>query len=370
MKILLIRLRLVGDVVFTTPAVRAIRRRFPHAHITYLVEESAAPVVRGSLLLDDVIVAAHARGWRRLVDDARLAAGLRRRRFDLVVDFHGGPRSSWLTWATGAPRRIGYSVTGRAWMYSERIFRPRELRPRHSVENQWDLLAALEIPPPDRERDPVEMPDDAHASARVDEALAAAGVGPDDRVFVLHVSAGNPFRRWPASSFAETAARLARADGRHRVIFTSGPSESEAARAVARATRERLAPEMADRVVLCDEFDLSELRALIHRAVLYIGGDSGPLHIAATTRTPIVALYGPTLAARSEPWRPAALVSETVEVGPLPCRPCDQRHCAPGDFRCLTALTPDAVVAAAQRALARARGADDNQRTVSTAAVH
>jgi heptosyltransferase-1 len=97
--------------------------------------------------------------------------------------------------------------------------------------------------------------------------------------------------------------------------------------------------------------ELSELHALIARAALFIGGDSGPLHIAATTPVPIVELLGPTLAERSRPWRDPRWLSEVVEPGPLPCRPCHQRTCIPGDFRCLTSIGPDRVIDAAGRAL-------------------
>src|SRR5690606_25320759 len=100
------------------------------------------------------------------------------------------------------------------------------------------------------------------------------------------------------------------------------------------------------RIVRVGEFDLPELRALVDRAVIYIGGDSGPLHIAATTRTPVVALFGPTLPERSLPWRDAAIPSIAVEAGPLPCRPCHQRRCVPGDFRCLTGISVNMVLAA------------------------
>ena len=160
MKILLVRLRLIGDVVFTTPAVTAIRDAFPEAEITYLVEPAAAPVVQGHPGIDAVKVVPHLRGWRRIAADLALARELRRTRFDLVVDFHGGPRASFLTWATGAPRRVGYAVKGRSWMYTEVVPRPADLRPRHSVENQWDLLPHLGRPvaaAPDRVRHRVRM---------------------------------------------------------------------------------------------------------------------------------------------------------------------------------------------------------------------
>jgi lipopolysaccharide heptosyltransferase II len=353
MKILLIRLRLIGDVVFTTPAIRALRRRFPDARLSYLVEPEAAPVVRGNPHLDDVIVAPRPAGLKRLGFDLALARRLRAARFDLVIDFHGGPRSSWLAWASGAPKRVGYVVRGRSWMYTDRVARPRELRARHSVENQWDLVAALGLDPPDRARDPVEMPEDPEAARSIARQLGAAGVGDLSEAIVLHVSAGNPFRRWPADAFVELIVELARADPGRRIVVTSGPSDAAAATAIQEAARLRLGTQGSQVVSGCGEFTLPELRALIAHAALFIGGDSGPLHVAATTRVPVVGLYGPTLPARSAPWRDPASPSEAADVEGLSCRPCDQRRCEPGDFRCLRWLTPQQVAARAERALGR-----------------
>ena len=90
---------------------------------------------------------------------------------------------------------------------------------------------------------------------------------------------------------------------------------------------------------------------------MYIGGDSGPLHLAATTRVPIVAIFGPTPSERSAPWRDPALLTESIEIDGLPCRPCDQRVCEPGDFRCLTRIEAPRVIAAAERLLAARRRA-------------
>lgn len=358
MKILLVRLREIGDVVFTTPAIRALRQRFPDAHIAYVVEPPAADVIRSNPNVDDLIVAPR----RHLFADIALGRRLRASRYDLAIDFHGGPRASLLTWLSGAPVRVGYQVAGRAWMYTTRVARPRELRPRHAVQNQWDLLAALGLPGPDATAWPVEMPADPAASATMAERLTRAGVPSTDRLVVVHVSAGNPFRRWPQQSFGTLVARLA-ARGGLRIVVTSGPSEREAARRVVDDARGRLAPADGDRVVDLGDFALDELRGLLDRASLYIGGDSGPLHVAATSSVPIVGVYGPTLPVRSAPWRDRSLVTESVEVTGLPCRPCDQRVCAPGDFRCLTRISADMVLEASDRALARAdqgRGARDS----------
>jgi ADP-heptose:LPS heptosyltransferase len=351
MNILLVRLRLIGDVVFTTPAIRAIRRHYPDAKISYIVEEEAAPVVRGNPHLDELIVATSPRAPGRLRADLALAWRLRAEHYDLAIDFHGGPRSSLLTWLSGAPRRIGFDVVGRGWMYTTRVPRPRALRPRHSVQTQWDLLLPLGIGPPDPETDPTEMPADPVATATVDRRLRDAGVDQGAPIVVVHVSAGNPFRRWPVESFVDLVCRLVQADSRRRIVLTSGPSDAGAASHVAGLARARLAGAQGAAVLQIGEFDLTDLRALIGRASLYIGGDSGPLHVAGTSGVPVVGLYGPTLPVRSAPWRNPSFISEAAEVGPLPCRPCDQRRCEPGDFRCLTGISAESVARLAERAL-------------------
>jgi len=352
MKILLVRLRLIGDVVLTTPLLRALKRTYPAAQLTYLVEPAAAPVVRGNPHLAHVVLVPKRRGLARVRDDVSIARRLRRERFDVAIDLHGGPRAAWFTWASGARMRIGYAIAGRAWMYTHVIDRPRDEAPRASVVNQWDLLAPLDIGPPDPARDPLEMVEDAQAAASVDRRLREARITGAHPVIVVHVSAGNPFRRWPRESFEALVIALARRDPSRRIILTSGPSDASATKAIADGARAALGASAAA-VPEVGEFDLAELRALVGRAAVYIGGDSGPLHIAGTTTTPIVALLGPTLAERSMPWRDGKWFAEAVDAGALECRPCRQRECAPGDFRCLTHITAEQVAAAAERALSR-----------------
>lgn len=353
MRILLVRLRLIGDVVFTTPVIRALRRHYPAAHMAYLVESAAAPVVRPNPHLSEVIAIEHRRGWQRVRDDVALARRLRAARFDVAIDLHGGPRSAWLTWATRAPLRVGYDVPGRAWMYTRVVHRPPGLRGRHSVENQWDLLSAVDptlATPPDPAVDRVEMPADSSVRAAMDQRLAAMGIPADGRIVVLHVSAGNPFRRWSEGAFAELAGSLAVSASNRWVVITGGPSDREAASRVLADARRHAGP-ARDRILDGEGWSLTELRAVMDRAALFVGGDSGPLHVASTSDVPIVGLYGPTLPERSAPWRPRTLPTASVDAGELPCRPCDQRACAPGDFRCLTRVGAPAVRDAALRLL-------------------
>jgi lipopolysaccharide heptosyltransferase II len=352
-KVLLVRLRLIGDVAFTTPLIRALRRAFPEAHLSYLVEPLAAPIVRDNPHLDDVIVAPRRHGFQRIADDVRLARRLGTTRYDVAIDLHGGPRAAWLTWASRAPMRIGYTMKGRAWMYTHVVKRAPDLGARHSVLNQWDLLAPLGIDAADPIRDAIEIPPDMHAVQRVEARLRDVGINGNHELVVIHVSAGNPFRQWPIDAFVELVVQLAATEPRRRILLTSGPSDRAAAQTVAVAARARLAGDV--QVPRIGEFDLPELRALVDRAAVYIGGDSGPLHVASASTTPIVALFGPTLAERSIPWRDPRWFAEAVDAGPLPCRPCSQQVCVTDDFRCLIRITPQQVIDAAERAMRSSR---------------
>jgi len=363
-KILLIRLRLIGDVVFTTPAIRALRQRFPDAELVYLVERAAAPVLSENQHLTKLIIAERPRGFRRLIYDLQLAQRLRAARFDAVIDFHGGPRSNWLTWATRAQARIGYSMPYRRWPYTHLVKRPVQTEPRHSVMNQWDLLSSLDksfSARPDPQRDPVEMNENIGTALSVFKTLNTAelirksitGRARDEQkidIVVIHVRVGTPFRQWPVEFFIETIVNLATFDPELRFVVTSDPSDPSTTNQIITEVHARTG-RATPLVTSADHFGVAELRSLINNAALFIGGDSGPLHIAATTTTPIVGIYGPTLPARSSPWRNPALITESVDVGELPCRPCDQRHCEPGDFRCLRTLPAIKVISATKRAL-------------------
>ena len=352
LKILLVRPRLIGDVLLTTPVIRAMRRRYPDAELVYLVEAHAAPVVTSNPHLSETIVIRHRRGLRRLLEDLRLATRLRARRFDVAVDMHGGSRSGWLTFATGARMRVGYDVSGRSWMYTHRVARPVGYVPRHSVFSMWDLAAVVDrsfADPPTPARDRLEMPVTPAAAAAVARRLEQLGVTTADEIVVVHAAAGNEFRRWPEAAFAAVARALAALQ--RRVVLVVGSRQDAATiDRIVELARGNDGPS-AGRVHAAPGWPLEELRALMDRAALFVGGDSGPMHIAAASDVPIVAIFGPTLPAHWAPWRPAYAPVAIVEPGPLECRPCDQRVCAPGDFRCLRSLTPDQVVTAANRLL-------------------
>jgi heptosyltransferase-1 len=155
-----------------------------------------------------------------------------------------------------------------------------------------------------------------------------------ERVAVLHIGAGNEFRDWGAENLAELAGRLASLPCVKVVLVGNGQDRDRAQALMAKAPASLLS--------LVGEINFIELRELISRAALFVGPDSGPMHIAATTRTPVVALFGPTLPANFAPWRAEA----TIIQKDLGCRPCKQRECVTQDIRCLRRITVDEVFTA------------------------
>jgi lipopolysaccharide heptosyltransferase II len=329
-KILLIRLRRIGDIIMTTPAVAALKRALPHASLTYIVEEPYRRLVEGNPDIDEIILVPPHQG---LFSFLGFILRVRREKFDIVIDFHGGPRASRITWLSGAGLKVGYELKGKGFFYDIRVPRNREGARIHSVENHLNLVRAAGIEVnepwprltlPGVGKEETERIDTLWANHRLDGA----------KVVVLHVGAGNEFRDWGAPNLGELAGHLTGLPGVRVVLVGSGED-------VPRAEEVRKAnpPSILS---LAGALNLIELREVIGRAVLFVGPDSGPMHIAATTATPIVALFGPTLPANFSPWQARATLIEK----PLDCRPCKQKKCVTDDFRCLQNITVDEVLRA------------------------
>jgi ADP-heptose:LPS heptosyltransferase len=336
-KILLLRLRRLGDVVLTTPAITLLKTAFPQASLTYLVEEPFRRLVEGNPHLDRVLAVPAKQGTADLL---RLIRAIRAERYDAVLDFHGGPRASWITLLGGAKLKIGYAIKSKGFLYDVRVPRSGADGPVHSVENHANLVRAFftyagahssaEIPP-------LLLPEPTPAEKDRVAALlaqAAPAIAPGSRLVALHIGAGNRFRDWGADNLAGLLSRLADVPGvRIALLGAEGDRETQARLLAVR-------PEAV--VPLAGRLGLMEVRETIRRAALFAGPDSGPMHIAASTPTPIVAWFGPTLPAHFAPWRPSGGRTVILERA-LSCRPCDQRTCLTGDYRCLRTLTPDEV---------------------------
>lgn len=300
--IAVIKLSALGDVVHATPVVEALADAFPAARLVWVVERREAALLRDHPRLAEVVTI-DTRAWRRTrtlraaLELARTLRDLRRRlraqRFDVAMDLQGLVKSGAVTAATGAPVRIGFAP-GWSRERASGLFTNRHVTPppsaRHVVDQYLSLLQPLGVT---ATRAVFRLPAREAAEGRIEEFFTAAGLKRHGRVVVLNPGAGRPAKRWPVERFVELATRLGREAGA-RVLALWGPSEEEAARAIAQAPGAMLAPPT----------DLDELIAVTRRAGVLVAADTGPLHVAAALGTPCVGLYGPTSAVRNGPYGP------------------------------------------------------------------
>ena len=332
--ILLIRLRRIGDVVMTTPALSALRQRFPHAHITYIIEAPYKELVEDHPALDKVIILP-----RHLSPSAFLSCvtSIRKKKYDILIDFHGGPRAFLLTFFSRARIKIGYKLKYKHFFYDIALPRKPEKGYFHSVENHMNLVNALDkssLPPPS-----LQLPEPREEEkARITSFLQKNSLH-NTRIIVFHIGAGNKFREWGIPHQRELIQLLSRIP-ETAIIMVGAVEDKEIEASLLETNSDSL-------YSLIGKLNLRELQALIAQAALFVGPDSGPMHIAAATNIPIVALFGPTLPAHFAPWKANAIILEKD----LDCRPCRQIECISQDYRCLQSITAEEVYQACRQAL-------------------
>ena len=302
-RILLIRLRSMGDCLLLTSPVRALKAEFPGFRISVLVDTRFTTCFSGNPDFDEVIAASgKTRTLRRLLT----------RRFDLIVNLHGGPTS--LLYALAAR---GAAIGAEHYQYAS-LYRGTFPKPDGAIHTAASTLATFrwmgvrcDTAPPLR------FEHHARLATHVSTQLAAEFGQPSPYV-VIHPAALMDTKRWPLERFTELAAWL-----RHqqlRIVVTSGPGEE--------ALAHQLQQSVPQSVVLTG-LSIPELAELIRGARLYIGNDSGPMHLATAVGTPTVAVWGSSSSVRWHPWG----VAHRVVQNPFACNPC------PG-YRCLVAPTP------------------------------
>lgn len=353
-RILIIRMDLIGDVVLSLAAVRALRGAYPHAVIDFLAQPSSAAILAGQpditnvLTYDASVWSNPAAIFRRANRAAArtMLQRLRRPRYDLCVSV-SGYWASILARLSSARRRIGYADEAYRGMLTDTLPGGRYVIRRHEIEYVRELAraaggrnAALSLP---------ELRVTPPAAAAVAALLAESGLTAARPLVALHAGARNGLaKRWPSASWAHLARRLVACLGA-RVVLVGAPGDGEIANEIARVAGDGV-------VNLTGRTSLPELAALLAHSDVLVSGDSGPLHIACAVGTPVVGLYGPTDPVISGPLGERAIVLRQ----PLWCAPCYDASavadCRFGNPVCMKTLPPEAVLAAAQRLLATARG--------------
>jgi lipopolysaccharide heptosyltransferase II len=345
--LLAVRLDAIGDVVMTTPALRALKA-VGGTRVTLLTSPSGSRVASLIPEVDDVLVyrapwMKHAEG-ASASDDLAMVRELSERRFDGAVVFTVFSQSplpaTMLCHLAEIPLRAAHCRENPYQLLTDWI---RETEPergiRHEVRRQLDLVEALGRTTAD-ERLSLRVPDEARVRAR--EALASADVDPDGRWVAVHPGATAPSRRYPPESFAEAASRLV--DGGFRIVFTGSGEESELIASI----RVAVAGPTAS---LAGRLELAELAAVIELAPVFLANNTGPAHVAAAVGTPVVDLYALTNPQHT-PWR----VPSRVLFHDVACRNCFSSVCREGHHACLRGVSPSEVAAAVVDLYERTRG--------------
>ena len=377
-RILLIQLDHLGDSVLTTPMIPALRAAFPNAFIDVLASSSNRAVFEADPNIRHVVVAE--RNWfdRRpgglsmLGMVWRLGWLMRKNRYDLGIDVRGDVLSILVLALAGIPRRVGWAMGGGGFLLTDVA---PWVNGRHEVEARMALLACLGIEPQERPRVHVHISESDRASVARwlhgewsatgrprrgspksrdgaaaflladdddGDALHAGRFAGETPLLAVHLGAGTSAKRWPLSHWRELVQRFLR-DG-WRIVVVGGPHEA--------SVRLGLPPHPNLRD-WTSQLSVTQTTALLERADLFIGADSGPAHLAACAAVPSVTLFSGTNRARQwRPWSRASLVLRHR----VPCQPCHRKVCPLANHPCLTRLSVDRVYRAARRLWSRHDG--------------
>jgi heptosyltransferase-3 len=335
-RVLVVRLRSIGDTVLSTPSLTALRRFLPHARIDILLEDWIAPVLEGSDEIDRVITFDN----QSVLSRARVARELRAARYDVVYNLHGGTTATLLTRASGAKHRVGFAHYQFRRLHNHLAPSSAELWGTfklHSVEQQLALIGWTGVPVTDRP--PTHLAVTADAAKSVTEKLREAGLDGTRPFAVIHPTASYETKQWAMEKFARIAEELA---GRGLAsVAIAAPDES--------AIVLELKKNSGASVVGLTNLSLPEITALAARARLFVGNDSGVAHIAAAAGAPSVVIFGSSNVTH---WRPWTTQSNEIVRQEMPCQPCHGYFCAEFEKpECILRVPVDRVVGAIDRVL-------------------
>jgi lipopolysaccharide heptosyltransferase III len=336
-RVLVVRLRSIGDTVLATPSLHALRRFLPAARIDVLLEDWVAPLLEGSDDVDRVLTVRRKSQSSRL----RVARALRAEGYDVAYNLHGGSTAALLVRASGATHRVGYADYAYASLHNHAAPPSAQLWGRektHSAEQQLALLGWTGVPVTDRPASRLVV---THAAAAVVEQRLGneAGLTSGQPFALIHPAAAFDTKTWAAENFARVVEHLA-ARGL-AVVAVAAPGEEKVIDEVRAHSRAPLAG--------FTDLSLPELTALAARSKLFVGNDSGVAHVAAAVRVPQVVVFGSSNVAHWRPWTaaPAEVVREE-----MPCAPCPGYTCAEFDApECIRRVPAERVVAAVERVL-------------------
>ena len=282
--ILVTRLRFMGDVILTTPVIRALKQKFPTAHIAFLAETPYIELLANNPHLNELIVLDR-KGYNkqgvisRLSEYTKFSISFYTKRFDLAIDLLGNPRSAWLSWLSGARFRVGGYFRGRRYLYTVRVQDDGKIKT--AVEFHLQYLAAIGVPSDGFETEifTTKQEDDW---ARVH--LQQMGVDKKKRVIGIHVGATWPAKQWLPGRFAKLCDRLV-SEYAAQIVFTVGPGEENLV--------QQVRSDISKKTYSAGILSLRQLAALLKQFDLFVSNDCGPMHLAPAVGTKTIGIFGP-----------------------------------------------------------------------------
>jgi len=342
MNILIVKLSAIGDVIHTLPSLAVLRKLYPEAHITWVIEEASADLIAGHPHLDRVIVSRRKR-WLREFRDPRKAGqalkeikeflkSLRDRPYDLVIDFHGLFKSALIVLISGGRRKLGYdSMQELSGLFlNEKI--PEDMG-KHAVDRYLDFLRYLKAPETQPE---FFVPISEENKKRVEELLEKSGLDRGERFVAVSPMALWETKLWEDEKFAKLCDRITGELG-VKVVLTGSEEGGMNRRIQSLMTKPS--------INLGGMTTLRDLACVYRASLLLITTDSGPMHIAVAVATPVIALFGPTSPSRTGPYGEGNIVIRKE----MDCSPCFLKKCE--SRRCMKDISVDDVFKAVKEML-------------------
>ena len=330
-KILIINVNWLGDVLFSTPFIQTIRNNFPESFIACMLVPRTRAMLEGNPAIDEIIIFDEDGLHQNLIGKLKLIKLLRARKFDLVFLLHRSFTRTLIAFLAGIPQRIGYYTKKRFFLLTKAIEPPEE--EKHKVEYFLDIARNLGLKVERLNYQFFISPQD---KAFAQELLGKEGIA--DGNFVVINPGGNwLLKRWPKENFACLIDALS--DGSSaKIVITGGKGDIKLAQEIASLSKNKP-------IVLCGKTNLKQLGAVLERAKLVIANDSGPMHLAASLKVPLIALFGPTSPLITGPYTDQAnCIVLHKRIGCL--IPCYNLSCS--DNRCLKAISVEEVAAEAK----------------------
>jgi heptosyltransferase-2 len=340
-RILIVRTDRIGDVLLSTPLIKAIRDDCPNAFIAMMVSPYAKDIVDGNPYLDQVIIydkEGKHKSWHRSMKFAR---NLKKKRFDLAIILHPNKRVHLVTFFAGISKRVGYDRK-MGFLLTDRIIHAKQFGEKHELEYNLDLLRYLGIEVKEKS---LFMPIKAESERWIEELFKQEGIREGEKLLTIHPGASCPSKIWPEARFAEAADKLAGKYG-FKIFIVAGPKDISRAEMVSKTMH-------SPAINLAGKTSVSQLASLLNRCRLFISNDSGPVHIASAVGTPVISIFGRNQKGLSPTrWGPVGPKDKILhkEVG---CIKCLAHNCKKG-FACLKAINVEDVLSSADSILALA----------------